>query len=128
MPATRPRLLLIDDESASRDVLSRYLDAKGFDVVGLGDAESALELLRAERFDAILLDNSLPGMMGIVALPKLVALTKAPILMMTGYPAEETYKDAQILGAAALLPKPLDLDAAVAALRKLIAAAQSGAS
>lgn len=116
MPDKKRRVLVVDDEPAIRDVLSRFLSAKGHEVVGVGDAESALEKIPLEPFDAVILDNSLPGMMGITALNHIVKLTKAPVIMITGYPNEDVHRDALLIGASAFMVKPLDLDELAAKL------------
>jgi len=122
MKMTSPRLLLVDDEADLRTIIAQALEARGFAVVGVGDAETALDRVAAEGFDAVILDNSLPGMMGITALPQLVKRGRAPVLMITGHVTEEIRRDALLLGAAGLFAKPLDVPALVAALRRLISA------
>jgi DNA-binding response OmpR family regulator len=84
------------------------------------DAYGALKIASGGNFDAILLDNSLPGMMGITALPLLAEITKAPVILITGYPNEETYKDALLLGAKGFMAKPIDPDELSAQIRGLI--------
>jgi len=121
MSAERPRLLIVEDESPLRTALERYFVAQGLDVLGIGDAESALDLLARETVDAVLLDNCLPGMMGITALPRLRRLSGAPVILMTGHATEETARDARALGADGFVGKPLDLPALVSRLRALVA-------
>jgi DNA-binding response OmpR family regulator len=116
----RPHILLVDDEAPLRAVIARALEAKGYEVSGLGDAETALDRAAAEKFAAVLLDNSLPGMMGITALPRLIKLGGAPVIMITGHVTEEIRRDALLLGASALFTKPLDFDALDAALTRAI--------
>jgi DNA-binding response OmpR family regulator len=103
-----PRLLLVEDEALIRETFVRYLRACGWEVRGVDSAEEALRLAAAEPFAAVLLDNVLTGATGMTALPRLVELTKAPVLMMTGYADDEFDKDARLLGARAVLRKPLD--------------------
>ena len=119
MPEKKLRVLVIDDEASVRQVIERYLAAQDFSVVSLGDAETALKLLATEKFDAILLDNNLPGIMGIAALARIVGLTKAPVIAITGFPDEETRKDLLLIGARAFMAKPLDMEEVVAKIREL---------
>ena len=58
-------VLVVDDEAPLRRVLERALTRLGYRVIGAGTAESALDLLSAERPDAILLDIHLPTMSGL---------------------------------------------------------------
>ena len=119
---TRPRshrILLVDDEVELRNAIALHLESRGFEVVGLGDAESAVDRVAAEKFDAVILDNNLPGMMGITALPTILKRCKAPVIMITGHAAEETRRDALLLGAKDLLKKPLDMNALTEALAQV---------
>lgn len=102
-------VLVVDDEEGVREVIARHLERRGHVVAQAADAEKAKALLAARAFDCVLLDNGLPGAMGIAALPELAALTKAPIIMITGYPNEDVVQDALLLGAKAFMAKPLDL-------------------
>jgi two-component system OmpR family response regulator/two-component system response regulator QseB len=102
-------ILIVEDESAVANVISRYLERRGNRVECVESAEAARKALAGRKFDCVLLDNGLPGAMGITALPELAALTTAPIIMITGYPNEDVVKDALLLGAKAFMPKPLDL-------------------
>lgn len=117
MTSTSLKLLVVDDESDFRLLLRGYLQRRGYEVTGVGDAESALDLLRRESFDLVLLDNYLPGAMGITVLPKIVALTRAPVIMITGHSAPEARRDAELLGAKGFLSKPFELPALEATLR-----------
>ena len=117
------RVLVVDDEAPLRDILTRSLARCGFSVRSAPDAETALrELERDAGVDAVVLDNNLPGMMGIQALPLIAKLTPAPVLLITGQPSPETERDALLLGAKGLMPKPLDLAELTATLRALTAA------
>ena len=116
----RQRVLLVDDEVDLRNLISLHLQARGFEVVGLGDAESAVDRVAAEKFDAVILDNNLPGMMGITALPTILKRGRAPVIMITGHSADEIRADALLLGASCVLKKPLDMEALTATLDELI--------
>ncbi len=122
MARKRPSILVVDDEPGVRELLKRSLEAEGFGVACCADAPAALERLASETFEAVLLDNGLPGMMGLAALPSILQLTKAPVILITGFDSEDTVKDALLLGAKAVLHKPFDMDELLAELRRLIAA------
>ena len=116
------RILVVDDEASIREILSRGLARDGFSVETAAQAEPALLLLRADPgFDAIILDNNMPGMMGVQALPLIAKLTPAPVLMITGHPTEDLERDARLLGAKGLMVKPLDLRALTEAVLALAA-------
>ena len=108
--SSRPlAILIVEDDEAVYEVISRYLERRGHRPLQAASAEAAHRALEQGRFDCILLDNGLPGAMGITALPQLAAKTAAPIIMITGYPNEDVVQDSLLLGAKAFMPKPLDL-------------------
>lgn len=115
----RARILVVDDERPTIEIVTRALAARGHAVSGSPSAEEALSALKAGTFDLVLLDLVLPGMTGLQALAPMKPLTKAPIYIMTGQTDDDTKADALMLGATGFLPKPLDLkglQALVAAL------------
>ena len=63
--AARPRVLIIDDESAIRESLELLLDMEGFDVTTAPDGEQGLAVLGSSTFDRVLLDLALPGQGGL---------------------------------------------------------------
>ena len=63
--ATRPRVLIVDDEEAQREILSYNLEAEGLVVTRAADGEEALLLVTEERPDVIILDWMMPNVSGI---------------------------------------------------------------
>lgn len=59
-----PKILLVEDNEMNRDMLSRRLQRKGYEVVTVGSGEQALSLACQEMPDLILMDITLPGMDG----------------------------------------------------------------
>ena len=59
-----PKILLIEDNEMNRDMLSRRLQRKGYNVLTVGSGEQGLSLAREEMPDLILMDITLPGMDG----------------------------------------------------------------
>jgi CheY-like chemotaxis protein len=62
------RILVVDDNELNRDMLSRQLEKQQHSVAMAGDGPTALEMLRAERYDIVLLDLMMPGMDGFEVL------------------------------------------------------------
>jgi CheY-like chemotaxis protein len=84
-----PRVLLVEDEGAVRELLSSALERNGFDVVTAGSAEEALTLA-SPAFQILLSDISLPGMSGVQLARQLRrSLPSLRVLLMSGYAREE---------------------------------------
>lgn len=113
------QILIVEDEAIVREILSRQLKAWGHEVILAASAEDALTLLEKTEVTAVLLDNVLPGMSGLRALAELRKRSPAPIILMTGHFDPEFEKDARLLGAAAVLSKPLDAETLRRALERV---------
>ncbi|MDD5657448.1 MAG: response regulator [Elusimicrobia bacterium] len=116
------RVLIVDDELCVRDILRRQLESRGYSTAAAGSAEDALARLGAERFDLILLDNNLPGMTGLKALAGIRRATAAPVLIVSGHCDDELARDAKLLGARGIVPKPVDMRQLAALLAELLEA------
>jgi two-component system, cell cycle response regulator DivK len=82
------KILLVEDNEMNRDMLSRRLLKKGYDLVMAVDGEQALEMARAEVPDLILMDISLPGLDGWEATRRLKAMPETqtiPIIALTAH-------------------------------------------
>ena len=82
------KILLVEDNEMNRDMLSRRLLKKGYEVVMAVDGEQALEMGRAEAPDLILMDISLPGLDGWEATRRLKARPETqaiPIIALTAH-------------------------------------------
>ena len=86
-PNNRCRVLLVEDDTAIREMTCDILNEDGFDVVPAADAEVALYRLQCEGpFDLLFSDIGLPGMNGRDLAKRATRLHPAmPILLMTGY-------------------------------------------
>jgi DNA-binding response OmpR family regulator len=119
-------VLLVEDDVALRELITRALFRDGYEVVAVADGEQALDWLGLCLFDgslehapaAIVSDIRLPNFSGLELLEGLLcAAVEIPVVLMTGFPSEETYAAALELGAAHVLAKPFD----VAELRSTLA-------
>src|SRR5262245_13635702 len=105
-----PRVLIVDDETNIRRLLSGVLRDEGYETEDAESAERALELLRARpgAHDAVLLDVALPGMDGIAALERIRTLPDAPVvLMMSGHGTHDTAFQCAKNGAFDYIEKPI---------------------
>ncbi len=101
--------LVVDDDPASVEILSRMLRETGFHAVPAASAETALEQLTAASFEVILLDVNLPGKSGVEALPEILrAARQTPVIMVSAYGAVPVVVQAMQHGARDFLEKPVD--------------------
>jgi DNA-binding response OmpR family regulator len=85
------KLLVVDDDKNLRLLYEQELEEDGHEVVLASSGPEALDYLKANRPDLIILDISMPGMDGIEALGKILARDKTmPVILNTAY---STYKD-----------------------------------
>lgn len=118
----RPRVLLVEDEDAFRDVIEMTLQSAGYDVVAAPDGQVAHQLLGTNRYAAIVTDVCMPGMDGLELLTALRGASHPPIIAMSGGVDGETgyvLRMARLLGARCILRKPFPLGELLSALEEL---------
>lgn len=106
-----PKVLVVDDDSDSRNLLSEFLAANGYEVGTVGDGAAArAELGRAEDYQVVIADLQMPNESGLDLLRKLrLQKSKCSIILMSSFVSQAERKEAQELGAHALLEKPFRL-------------------
>ena len=77
------RILVVDDEPQIRRILRAVLVAKGYDVMEAECGEYALNLLRFEEYDLLLLDINVPGITGVEVCREVRKSSNIPIIMMS---------------------------------------------
>ena len=115
------RVLVVDDEEHLRHVMRLTLEASGYEVGEAADGEEALRLFGdGFSFDAILLDQRMPGLDGLETLKRMKARrADVCIIMVTAYATVELAVDAMKLGATDFVRKPMTPET----LRHAVAAA-----
>ena len=96
------KIMLVDDSSVDRVTLSRLLQHKGYEVVTAADAGKALEVLRHDLPDLVVLDVAMPGMDGLQLLELLhenETWRTLPVIMLTGVSDTFAIQRAERLGA-----------------------------
>lgn len=105
-------VMMVDDDPFSLEVMREFLDDAGYrSIVAVADPNQALERIRAERPDVVLLDLMMPGVSGFDILRTLRAddgLRYTPAIMLTAANDAETKLQALELGATDFLAKPVD--------------------
>jgi two-component system response regulator MprA len=118
---TPNRLLVVDDDPALARTLRRALGIEGYDVECAGDGAEALQRLAADRFDAVVLDVSMPRVDGLAVCRSMRARRdRTPVLMLTARDAVDDRVAGLDAGADDYLVKPFSLDELNARVRALL--------
>ena len=114
------RILMIEDDEGLSGMLGEYLGTRGFEVTARAEASTGLELLRTNRFDALILDVMLPDADGFEVCRQVRSESDVPILMLTAR-GEDTDRIVGLeLGADDYLPKPFNPRELLARLRAIL--------
>ena len=126
MPSSsRPRVLCVDDDEDSREMLGTLLDLVQIEATGVGTAAQALSLIQAERFDLYLLDAWLPDLDGFELCRRMRDFDPhTPILFFSGAAYEADKRRGIDAGANAYLIKP-DLDGLFGTITQFVSHAES---
>ena len=114
-------ILIVDDESEIRSSLQGVLEDEGYKSILSDSAEDCLATLSRKPVDVVLLDIWLPGVDGLEALERIVAMDDPPeVIMISGHGNIETAVRATKLGAFDFLEKPLSIDRTLIVLKNAI--------
>ena len=105
------KLLLVDDESDFLNTLLKRMKRREVDAYAVESGEQALEWLKSQPVDVVILDVRMPGMDGIETLKAIKSrhpLTE--VIMLTGHASMEVAIEGMELGAFDYLMKPMDMD------------------
>jgi CheY-like chemotaxis protein len=111
---SRPKLLLVDDDAISREVLSMLFEMHGYPVACAEDGTEAIASVASELPEVILMDTQMPGISGLDLIRELRIRTRSKILAISGSEVSAAIREA----ADGFLLKPIkpeDLDALLAA-------------
>jgi len=115
------RVLITDDEADVRRMVSLLMEREGFEPLEAGDGEDALEIMRRELVDAMILDVRLPGKDGIEVLKEAKKLDASmPVILMTGYGGPGSAEEAMENGAYGYFTKPLESSELILAVRAAV--------
>ncbi len=120
-PGDRPRILVVDDEQAVRDLLAKTLTMADYDVDAAPDGASAIDRMRAVEYDLLITDLKMPGMDGLSVIREARRATPdLPVIIITGYSTEASAIEAINLGVAGYLTKPFRLPRILAAAARAL--------
>lgn len=115
---SRPRVLVVEDERVVSFLLTRTLEAAGYAVTASADGLDALEVGLKEDFDLVLLDQRLPGLLGLEVLQRWKAAGREfPVIMVSGITGEADVISALEVGAVDYIRKPFSIQEVVARVK-----------
>ena len=114
------RILVVDDEESICIVLGTKLRAAGHEVLIANDGTQAIELVKREKPDIVVLDLLLPGMSGFDVLKELRSISKIPVIILSVKGADNDKIRGLQLGADDYLPKPFNPDELMARIEAVM--------
>jgi DNA-binding response OmpR family regulator len=118
-----PKILIVEDDQDTRQLLKIRLEANGYETAFAADAVTAIAVAREERPDLILLDFGLPGGDGVVVMERLKifpALAHIPVVVVSAREESATKTRATDAGAQAYVQKPIDNEELLHAVRSAL--------
>jgi DNA-binding response OmpR family regulator len=117
------RILIVDDEPDIVDLLSEILTASGFEVAGALNASDALEQVKAQIFDAAIVDFNLPDMNGVMLHRQIRQMDEElaqRTLFTSGQMQTDQDLDYYMVYGGGFLSKPFEVEQVLSALEKTI--------
>jgi diguanylate cyclase (GGDEF)-like protein len=118
---TKPRILVVDDDSMVREVVVESVKIAGFTADECADGAEALEKNTQQAYDLMITDMRLPGLDGLSLIKKLRSLkSDTDVIVMTGYGSIENAVECMKAGALEYLIKPFTVDQIQLAVSKAV--------
>ena len=111
MDKPKGRILIVDDDPHAVEILTRMLGREGYSCVGAASGRLALETLKQDQVDVILLDVMMPEMDGLQVCARLredEGLRQIPVILLTAKDDMETRSRGMVLGVSEYLTKPIN--------------------
>jgi two-component system cell cycle response regulator DivK len=119
-----PRLLLVEDNELSRDMLSRRLARRGYDVLTAVDGEESLAIAERQVPDLILMDLTLPVIDGYETMRRLRANARTqsiPIIVLSAHVLDASRDQASLAGCDDYDVKPIDFPRLIEKIETILA-------
>ena len=115
------KILVADDEEVTRDLFKRLIPRLGHEIYTASNGQEALEMIRENNFDLLIMDLKMPVMDGMELLDRIHQLGKEiPTVVITGYATMEITKQALEAGCIDLVIKPFSLEDIQRAIKKAL--------
>jgi CheY-like chemotaxis protein len=116
-------ILLVDDSYVSNYLMQSILEEKGYSILAVSNGEEALNIIKQQQPDLIILDIMMPEMNGfgvLESVKKIEATAQIPVIMLTARNNLKDQEKAILMGAADYVIKPIDIDDVIARVGKLV--------
>ena len=118
---SRPRILVVDDEAAIRELLAKTLALAEYDVDVAPEGRTAVERLRGSSYDLLITDLRMPGVDGLSVIREARRFRPdLPVVIITGFSTETSAIEAINLGVAGYLTKPFRVPKVLAVAAKAL--------
>ena len=122
MSAAKKKILIVDDAGPVVVLCVNVLQALGYAVKGANRGETAIELIRKEPFDLMVLDYKMPGMTGFEVFQQVRIMQPGmAVVLVTGHGTPEIIDEATRMGFSAILLKPFTSDELRGTVEKVLA-------
>jgi DNA-binding NtrC family response regulator len=119
--SSKVKILIVDDESVVRQAFVRILSGDRCIVEAVDNGADALQKMRQQPFDVVLLDLKMPGMDGMTVLRTIKEnWPESEVIIVTGYAAVQTAKESVALGAFDYMAKPVGPDEVINATNEAL--------
>jgi two-component system alkaline phosphatase synthesis response regulator PhoP len=111
MASGKGRILIVDDDPQAVEILTRMLEREGYECISAASGAAALQLLRTQIVDVILLDVMMPEMDGLQVCERLrqdSELRQIPVILLTAKDDMQTRSRGMALGVSEYLTKPVN--------------------
>lgn len=115
------KILVVDDDAIVTKSCKRILEAEGFEVLAVPSADQGIEAIKHDDFDLLLMDVKMPKHDGLYLMREIKKdWPDIPIIVMSGYPTQETIADVLRLGPNEFIPKPFRPDELLKSVRQVL--------
>jgi DNA-binding NtrC family response regulator len=116
---TNRRILVVDDNIDYCEGIIDFLEMEGFDAIGVHDGFKALEAVKKEEIDMVLMDVRMPGMDGVETFLKIKEVSPdTPTILMTAFAVESRIREALRGGVFGAFQKPVDNERLICSIKK----------
>lgn len=118
---TKRKILVVDDNAKFCENIIDVLEMKGYEAEGVYDGFKALDAVREDGFDLVLMDVKMPIMDGVDTFRKLKEVSpKIPVIMITAYTVESRIREALREGAFGAFQKPVNFESLICSIEKAL--------